>query len=473
MCYREARKRQKEYSTRGTTEFNAMNERTFYKSFFAMTVTMALQNIIVFGVNLADSIMMGAYSETALSGVGICNNIQYFLMMAATGVSSGMTVIAARYWGRNDRKSIHLISAVGMWLGAAFSVIIFLFAAIAPEFLIRLYTDKPAVAEQALQYLDIIKHTYIIYALTTVLLSILRSVETVKIGFYVSLSSFAVNIVLNYIFIYGKFGAPEMGVRGAALATLIARSIELVVVVIYTLFIDKKLSFRLRDLFVTTRSMFGDYFRTGLPLMMSSVSWGVAMSIQGAIIGRLDESAIAANSIATTIFQIATVICYASSNATCVLIGKTIGEDAPMETIKSRSRRLQLIFLAIGVMSSAILLLCKTLIIDFYDATPQTIAYTNQFIWVLAVSIIGTSYEAPCLCGIVSGGGETGFVLKNDFIFMWLVVLPISALSAFVFKFPVVVTFACLKADQVIKCIVAYFKVNSFNWVRKITKEAE
>ena len=289
MCCREARKKQKEYSTRGTTEFNAMNERTFYKSFFAMTVTMALQNIIVFGVNLADSIMMGAYSETALSGVGICNNIQYFLMMAATGVSSGMTVIAARYWGRNDRKSIHLISAVGMWLGAAFSVIIFLFAAIAPEFLIRLYTDKPAVAEQALQYLDIIKHTYIIYALTTVLLSILRSVETVKIGFYVSLSSFAVNIVLNYIFIYGKFGAPEMGVRGAALATLIARSIELVVVVIYTLFIDKKLSFRLRDLFVTTRSMFGDYFRTGLPLMMSSVSWGVAMSIQGAIIGRLDE----------------------------------------------------------------------------------------------------------------------------------------------------------------------------------------
>jgi len=162
-----------------------MNERTFYKSFFAMTVTMALQNIIVFGVNLADSIMMGAYSETALSGVGICNNIQYFLMMAATGVSSGMTVIAARYWGRNDRKSIHLISAVGMWLGAAFSVIIFLFAAIAPEFLIRLYTDKPAVAEQALQYLDIIKHTYIIYALTTVLLSILRSVETVCLSFLI------------------------------------------------------------------------------------------------------------------------------------------------------------------------------------------------------------------------------------------------------------------------------------------------
>lgn len=446
-----------------------MDNKTFYKSFLTMTLTIALQNIIVFGVNLADSIMMGGYSETALSGVGVCNNIQYFLMMAATGVSSGMTVIASRYWGKNDRHSIHLVSAVGMWLGLAFSAVIFLFSAFAPEFLIGLFTDKPAVAKQAIEYLDVIKHTYIMYTVTTVLLSILRSVETVKIGFYVSLSSFAVNIILNYIFIYGKFGCPEMGVRGAALATLISRSIELIVVVLYTLFADKKLRFKPKDLFATTGKMFGDYFKTGLPLVMSNVSWGLAMSIQGAIIGRLDESAIAANSIATTIFQIATVICYASSNAACVLMGKTIGENADMHTVKSRSRRLQLIFLLIGVGSSAVLLLCKTLIIGFYDASAQTLVYTNQFIWVLAVTIIGTSYEAPCLCGIVSGGGETSFVLKNDFIFMWLVVLPVSALSAFVFKFPVVVTFACLKADQVLKCVVAYFKVNSFNWVRKIT----
>lgn len=453
------------------TEIRCMSDKTFYKSFLTMTLTIALQNIIVFGVNLADSIMMGGYSETALSGVGVCNNIQYFLMMAATGVSSGMTVIASRYWGKNDKKSIHLVSAVGMWLGTAFSVIIFLFAAFAPEFLIGLFTDKQAVAEQALLYLDVIKHTYVMYAITTVLLAVLRSVETVKIGFYVSLSSFAVNIFLNYIFIYGKLGCPEMGVRGAALATLIARSIELVVVIVYTLFIDNKLNFGLRELLFTTKEMFTGYFKTGLPLMMSNVSWGIAMSIQGAIIGRLDESAIAANSIATTIFQIATVICYASSNAACVLIGKTIGEDAPMNTIKGRSRRLQLIFLLIGICSSGVLLLCKTLIIGFYDASAQTLIYTNQFIWVLAVTIIGTSYEAPCLCGIVSGGGETSFVLKNDFIFMWLVVLPVSALSAFVFKFPVVVTFACLKADQVLKCIVAYFKVNSFNWVKKITQD--
>lgn len=447
-----------------------IKDSEFYKAFFIMTLTMAVQNVIVFGVNLADSVMMGAYSETALSGVGICNNIQFFLNMAASGIASGMTVIASQYWGKKEKKPIHKVSAVAMWISIVFSMLIFIFAALTPDALIRLFTDKEAVIEQAVLYLDIIKYSYLMFALTTIMLAILRSVETVKIGFYVSLSSFAINILLNYMLIYGKFGAPEMGIRGAALATLVSRAIELAVVVIYILSIDKKLKIKLCDLFITDRQMFRDYFKTGLPLMMSSVSWGIAMSIQGAIIGRLIESAIAANSIATTIFQVATVICYASSNVACVLIGKTVGENKPLELIKRRSKMLQLIFLGIGIVSSAILLLTKNLIIDFYNATPQTVEITNQFIWVLCITIIGTAYEAPSLCGIVSGGGDTSFVLKNDIIFMWLIVLPMSILSAFVFKFPVVVTFACLKADQVLKCAVAVVKVNRFNWIKKVTK---
>lgn len=449
---------------------NKIKDRDFYKAFFTMTLTLAFQNLVVYGVNLADSVMMGAYSETALSGVGICNNIQFFLMMAVTGTCNGMTVIASQYWGKSDKKNIKSVSAVSVWVSLAFAVMITLCCAFIPEAVIRLFTDKEAVIAQAVEYLDIIKYTYILYAVTTVLLAILRSVETVKIGFYVSLSSFGINIFLNYALIYGKFGLPEMGVRGAAVATLAARAIELAVVVAYVFLIDKKLQFRRLELLATDKQMFRDFFKTGAPLMMSSLSWGIAMSVQGAIIGRLAESAIAANSIATTIFQIATVITYASGNVACVLVGKTIGENSSLELIKRRSKNLQLIFLGIGVFSSAILLLCKGLIIDFYNVTPETYATTNQFIWVLAVTIIGTSYEAPALCGIVSGGGETSFVLKNDFIFMWLIVLPLSALSAFVFKFPVWVTFACLKADQVLKCIVAYVKVNRYNWIKKVTR---
>ena len=449
---------------------NKLSDSVFYKTFFVMTITMALQNLIVFGVNLADSVMMGAYSETALSGVGICNNIQFFLNMAASGISSGMTVIASQYWGKNEKKPIFRVSAVAIWIGIFITAAVFLFSAVAPETLIRLFTDKEAVIEQAVLYLDVIKHTYLLFTLSTILLAVLRSVETVKIGFYVSLSSFGINILLNYMLIYGKFGAPEMGIRGAAVATLISRIIELLVIIIYIIFIDKKLRMKIRDLFMTDKEMFRDYFKTGLPLMMSSVMWGIAMSIQGAIIGRLIESAIAANSIATTLFQVASVICYAASNVVCVLIGKMVGENQAIELIKKRCKKLQLIFLAIGIASSLILLISKKLIIGFYDATPQTVAITNQFIWVLCVTLIGTAYEVPCLCGIVSGGGDTSFVLKNDIIFMWLIVLPLSILSAFVFEFPVVVTFACLKADQVLKCAVAVVKVNRFNWIKKATR---
>lgn len=446
-----------------------IGDRPFYKRFFTMTITLALQNLIVFGVNLADSVMLGAYSENALSGSAVCNQIQFFLLMLASGVSAGMIVIAAQYWGKKETEPIHKIFSVAFVLGLALSIVLTLIAAAAPEQLVRLFTTDDAIAVAAQEYLGVIKYTYILFMLTNIMTSVLRSVETVKIGFYVSLSSFLVNIFLNYALIYGRFGFPEMGIRGAAAATLASRILEMAVVTLYVFCIDKKLKLRLSSFFNLQKKYIKVFFKTGAPLMMSNISWGFAMSIQGVIIGRLGATAISANSIATTIFQVATVICYASGNVACVLIGKSIGERASLDVIKRRSKNLQLIFLAIGVGASATLLLCKTLILDYYDTSPETYRMTEIFIYILAVTIIGTSYEAPALCGIISGGGETSFVLKNDIVFMWCIVLPISVLSAFVFKFPVPITFACLKADQVLKCAVAYFKVNRFKWIRELT----
>ncbi len=446
-----------------------ITDRPFYKSFFVMTFTLAMQNLIGFGVNLADSVMLGAYSENALAGSAVCNQIQFFLMMLANGVSAGMVVLCAQYWGKKETAPIHKIFSVAFILGLFFGTVLTVIAEAAPSGLVHIFTDDEAIASAAIEYLDVIKYTYIIFTLTTIMTSVLRSVETVRIGFYVSLSSFALNVFLNYTLIYGKFGMPEMGIRGAAIATLIARTLEILVVLTYILLIDKKLKLRLSSFFAVNVKYIRDYFKTGAPLMMSNVSWGFAMSIQGVIIGRLGATAISANSIATTIFQVATVFCYAAGSVSSVLIGKTVGSGGTLELIKRRSKNLQLIYLGIGVCGSAILLMCKTLILDYYDTSPETYRMTEIFIYILAVTIIGTSYEAPALCGIVSGGGETGFVFKNDFIFMWCIVLPLSLLSAFVFKFPVPVTFACLKADQVLKCAVAYFKVNRFKWIRELT----
>ena len=194
------------------------------------------------------------------------------------------------------------------------------------------------------------------------------------------------------------------------------------------------------------------------------------MGIQAVIIGRLGAAAIGANAIVSPVFQVVSVVYQASSSASAVLIGKTVGEG-DISRVKRYSIRLQKIYLIIGGVSFIVMMLMRGLIVDFYNVTAATRSTAMTFLAILAVTIIGSAYEAPCLCGIMPGGGETRFVLINDIVFMWFMVLPLSALSAFVFKWPVGVTFFILKSDQITKCLVAAYKVNKFKWIHKLTRE--
>ena len=236
------------------------------------------------------------------------------------------------------------------------------------------------------------------------------------------------------------------------------------------LFADKKLRLRLKDFLRIEKIYLYDYIRTGVPLILSGSSWGIAMAVQTAIIGRLGEAAIGANAISAPIFQVVSVLYASTSNASGVIIGKTVGEG-DMERVRKYAKMLQGLFIGVGLFSCATLLLSKGAILSLYDVSEQTRALANTFLIILSITVIGSSYEAPCLCGIVSGGGDTKFVLKNDLIFMWGIVLPLSFLSAFVFKWPIPVTFFLLKSDQITKCAVAVVKVNRFKWIKQLTHE--
>ena len=446
-----------------------VKDKAFYRAYWSMTAVIALQNLITFAVNLADNIMIGGYSQSALSGVALVNQIQFLLQMFSLGVGNGIVVLGAQYWGKKQVEPIRRVTTIGLLLAAAFGLLMAATVYLFPHQVLSLLTNEAAVIAEGAKYLVIISFSYGLFAVTTTLLSALRSVETVRIGFVVTLTALVFNIVLNYGLIYGRLGMPELGVEGAAIATLISRIVEFVIVVGYVLFVDKKLRWRLKDLFCVDRSLLRDYLRVGLPLIASNSIWGIAMSAQTAILGRLGEETIAANSIATTIFQVVTVVLYASANASGVVIGKTVGEgDIPR--VKAYTRTLQIIYLIIGVATGALLWLCKDAIISLYSITPLTRELTLQFVGVLSVTVIGTSYQVACLVGIVTGGGDTRFVLINDLIHQWLIVLPVSFLSAFVFEAPLVVTFICLKSDQILKCFVAVVKVNRFKWIRVLTR---
>ncbi|MGN0544347.1 MAG: MATE family efflux transporter [Acutalibacteraceae bacterium] len=446
-----------------------VKDKKFYRGFFSMTMTIALQNLIVYGVNLADNIMLGAYSETALSGVAIANQVQFLLQMIVTGTASGMGVIVSQYWGKRQTEPIRRVFAVGFWISLILSAVMSAVVWFLPYGVMGLLTNEQAIIPAGVQYLKIMVFSYLIFSVSNSLLGVMRSVETVHIGFYISLATLFINVFLNYMLIYGRFGAPELGVKGAAYATLTSRVVEFAAIVVYCRFIDKKLRLNFRDIFALERSYIRDFFRSGVPLMLSSVSWGVAMSVQAAILGRLGASGIAASSIAQTLFQCTSVVAYATGDAARVMTGMAVGEG-DMEKIRSEAKTMQLLFLIIGVITSAVLFAVRKPIISVYNTSPETSELANVFVLILCVTSIGTAYEMPCLTGIVSGGGDTKFVFLNDIVFMWCIVLPLSALSAFCFKFPPAVTFALLKADQILKCFVALVKVNRFRWVRVLTR---
>jgi len=453
----------------------------FFKSFFIMLISIAMQNVLVYSVNLADNIMLGRFSENAMSGVGLVNQIQFLLQMLITGTGEGIIVIAARHWGEGDTISIKRVTSVGMRFALVFSGIMFLGALLFPESVIGLLTDKSEFIAEGAKYLRIIAFTYPIFAVTNILLSTLRSVETTRIGLVISIVTLITNVSLNYVLIFGKLGFDAMGAEGAAVATLISRVIELVIVAVYTFGIDQKIKLRIRDFFTRTGNMTRRFVRTSVPVVLSGGSWGIAMGLQTAILGRLsDASVVPANSIATTVFSIVTVFVYGSSTAAGVVLGKMIGEDRKAiaegkltkddstAAVKSRARALQLIFLSLGVLTAIILFSVKGLIISLYDVSEATKELANSFMIILSVTVIGTAYQMPCHTGIIRAGGDTSFVFWVDLIFMWGLVLPSSFIAAFVFDLSPIFVFICLKCDQILKCTVASIKVNRFRWIKDI-----
>lgn len=450
-----------------------VRDKSFYKSFFTMTLTISLQNIIVYAVNLADNIMIGGYSELSLSAVAVVNQIQYLLQMMAMGVTNGLVVIAAQYWGKRQLEPIKRVFAVAVSLGTTLAFILFGAALLFPNGLLTLLTNQNAVISEAKPYLFITCFAYLFFMFTQISLGLMRSIEKVRIGFFVSCVALVVNVALNYCLIYGKFGFPELGIRGAAIATLISRLVEFSVVVIYVFAVEKQLRVKISDLFKVRKDYIKDYIKTGFPLVLSCTSWGFAMSVQTSILGHLgSDSVLSANSIAATVYSVVSVVCYANGSAASVIIGKTVGEGR-IDDVKKYSKTLQAIFIISGVTSGLLLFAVKGIFISYYNVSPETYKLALTFMTILCITLAGTAYEAPSLGGIVSGGGDTKFVFRNDLIFMWGIVLPLSLLSAFVFKWPAAVTFFLLKSDQITKCAVAAVKVNRYKWIRQVTRDSD
>ncbi len=444
-------------------------DKSFYRGFFALLAVITLQQLASLAVNLADNIMLGSYTELALSGATLVNQIQFILQQLVAGIGMGVSVLGSQYWGQKDIVPIRRIASVGLKFALVAGFIFFLATSIAPEPVLSIFTDDDAVITEGIRYLKIMRWTYIIFAISNVLMYSLQSVETAFIGTVMSVSTIIINICLNYCFIFGNLGAPELGIEGAAVATLTSRCVELLIILGYIFFVDKKLKFRPRHLINLDFAYLKDFAKAALPVMVSGGLWGVAQGAQTAILGHMSATVIAANSIASVIFQIFAVVGMSSANAASVTMGKTVGEGR-LDKVRAYSRTLQLIFLIIGLVSSLAMFIFRDAIISFYAVSEEAKTMASSFLLVLCVSTIGSCYEFPVEGGIIAGGGDPKYQAIVDTLFMWVFTIPSAAIAAFVFDASPVVVFCFLKADQVLKCIPNAIVCNRYKWVKLLTR---
>ena len=444
-------------------------DKQFYKSLLLLSIPIVLQNLVTFSVGFADNLMIGSLGDSAVSGVYMGNQIQTVLQVLSGGIEGGILLLSAQYWGRKDCDAIRKIVSVGLRFSAVIGLFFTVICALFPRFVLSIFTDKTDVIASGVEYLSVVCFSYLFFCITQAMIASMRSVETARIGLFVSLCSLILDIALNYIFIFGKLGFPAMGVRGAATATLIARIAETAIIVFYVRRIDRKLCYRFRELLRVDRELLRDFIRYGMPIMAGQLVWGANLMGNSIILGRFSEGVITAASLANTANSMMYVSMNGLSAAVGIIIGKTVGAGL-LNKIREYAKTVQMLFLGLGLLCGGFFFIIRDPFISLYNISDEAIFYARQFIGVLCFTGIGTCYECGCLFGLVKSGGDVSFVFKNDTIFVFGVVLP-SAIITALLGCPPWVVFLCLKSDQVLKCIVAFFKIRRYDWMKNLTRE--
>lgn len=447
-----------------------VKDRSFYKSLLLIALPVAFQNLISFGLNMSDTVMVGTLGEVALSGVALANQVSFIVGKFIGGVAGGTAVLISQYWGKRDIERIRSVFAIGLKVCFCFALAITLFCITAPRFVLSLFTSEQAIIEAGAGYLRIVCFSYLTMSVSTTLLSMLRGVEVVKIALIVSICSFFVNLSMNYVFIFGKFGAPKMGVNGAGLSTLITRVVECLVVLFYVFCREKRVAFRPRDILRSDLDLWKDFGKYGIPIVVGDLLWGLVGNFKAGIMGHLGSQAVAANSMTDVVLELAMIFIWGLGAAACVLVGKTVGVGN-FKLAREYSNTLQILFFIFGFFAALFVYLIRNVALSFYNVTDATKEVAEQFMIIGAVTTWATAYAATCFVGINRGGGDGNFVVLVDLICGWLVVLPLAAIAAFWLHLPAPVVFLCTRIDQFAKVIIAFFRLRSNRWIRNVTRE--
>lgn len=452
------------------THINDREEKkAFYKLVFVLVLPMALQNLINVGVTSSDVIMLGQVGETSLSAASLAGQVQFIMTLIFFGLTSGAAVLTAQYWGKKDIRSIEKILAITMRFAILIAVIFTVAALLFPVPIMKLFTAEEAVLKEGVEYLKIIGLSYIFVAITMIYLNVMRSVERVIISTVVYSVSLIINVILNAIFIFGLFGLEPMGVRGAALATLIARIAELIIVWFYARKINRMVRFHFKDLFDIDKVLLKDFLIFSIPVMLNELIWGAGTAANAAIIGHLGSPVVAASSVTQVTRQLAMVVAFGIANATAIIIGKAIGEQKE-ELAKVYAKRFIRLTLVVGVIGSLVILGVSRIAQSQMTLSQDAKYYLNIMMFVMSYFALGQAYNTTMVVGVFRAGGDTRFGLILDATTLWGCSILFGALAAFVWKLPIPLVYMIIMSDEIIKLPLTTLRYKSYKWVRNVTR---
>ena len=400
-------------------------EKFFYKNLARLAIPIAASGLITFLITLTDSIMIGHLGDSAVSGAYVGGSVATVLQMLISGVESGITVTSAQLWGKRNTEAIKKSIACGAIIIFSIGAAVTLCSVLFSKEIAAVFLSSDNLSTGA-EYLREIAPSFPFFCITGALASGMRSVESPKINAFASLAALIVNASLNYVLIFGKLGAPTMGISGAALATVIARIAEAAIIATYVFFIDKKLRIRLRSFLKTNKSSFFSFIKYTLPLVGGQVIWIINTLFATYVIGKFNEDFYMAGfAVANALNSISYIAMNGLSGALGIIIGKTVGEGN-FKKIKEYSYTAQIIFIGLGIITSLALVLIRTPFVSLYGISGNARDVAVELIGVLAITIIGTCYQSACLIGLVKSGGDVSFILKNDAFFILCAVIPLS-----------------------------------------------
>lgn len=450
--------------------------RGFYRSAIALMLPMILQNLVTNCMALADSFMVGALGETELAAVTMANSVFYVLSLIIFGIQSGTGVLVAQYYGKGRLDAINRIMGMGYYVSLGLTALIALLAFFFPMQLMQLVTNNPDLWEPGAEYARIVGFSYVCMAFSGVYIAVQRSMENPGLGAILLTVSGALNILLNYMFIFGKWGAPAMGCAGAAVATLLSRVLE-VLVVTGCFFRSKRLPVKPGLMLRPGRIIAGDFIKYSLPVVLNEGMWSLAMSLFSIIMGHMPNSTpiLAAYTIAGNIDRMAAVALFAAGNATAVIIGRDIGCGDTKE-IYGKGVALNFVCFVTGIISMGILLTIRATLLDGFifplmDISAEAGELAKMMLAFIAVVMPLRSLNLCNIVGVFRGGGDVRYGLICDIGPLYCVCLPAAALCGLVFGLGITAVYVCICLDDLCKVFLCMPRLRSGKWINSVTRE--